>query len=231
MTLCIKRGTNTMLEIIKDYQTLIAAFLALIGASIVVYTTKSQINAARKQEEEKQLQEIRSLAAILAVESEMSLKSAGYVAAILYKNPGEPVDQDFNFQVFKDNLSSLGKLPGALPQQVMYCFNKVISLQELTKERAAAILQLSEPKEMDENIKRSTISAVDIAASAVVELAILTPWLERVAETGDSLSIEKALEEIMPAFERVHPIARELAAVKIHEVQQRKKSESEAKNA
>jgi len=207
-----------IIDFIRDFQTLIAAFLALLGASLFLIATKAQIRAGEKQRADDRLADIKSLAAILAVEAEMSLRSAGYVAAMLYSNPRTAINQDFNFQVFRENLSSLGKLPGALPQQVMYCFNKVTELQTLVRERASALGQLGSEEEMGENLERATVSTVDIASSAIVELAILTPWLERVAETGAALSLEQAMHQIKPAFDRVNPLGRQLAAVKLQEL-------------
>lgn len=213
-----------IIEVIRDFQTLIAGILALIGASLVLIATRAQIRASEKQRADDRLTEIKGLAAILAVEAEMSLKSAGYVAAILYTEPRTAIDQDFNFQVFRENLSSLGKLPGALPQQVMYCFNKITELQSLVRERTSALGQIGSQEEMGDNLKKSTVSAVDIASRAIVELAILTPWLERVAETGVALTLEEAMHQIPPAFDRVNELGQKLAGVKLQELKHQQMS-------
>lgn len=161
--------------------------------------------------------EVTDLARVLAVEAEISLKSAGYVAALIYLDPGCPIDQDFEFKSFQDMRSKVGILPGDLPSQVIYCFTRAIALQDLVRERAAAIIASGDPKS-DGALSKSTISLVDQSVRLCVELSVLVPWLEKVSSEPISISLQQALKTISPALDRIHPIAQELAAIKIAEL-------------
>lgn len=217
-----------MVEQIKEFQTLIASFIALIGACIVVFTTRSQIKATEKQNEEKLNREIRGLATILATEAEICLRDAGSIASMIYKNPIAPILPDLDHRVFSEKLSSLGLLPGLLPNQIVYSYKKVRLLQDVAESRVKAINENDSTEQLPDDIAKLSTSTVDLAASTICELAILVPWLEHLAETGDTLSSEQALQKVDLSLERLDDIARELAIVKFQEFQHKNTVKSNA---
>ncbi|MCT2533835.1 hypothetical protein N2488_11635 [SAR92 clade bacterium H231] len=218
-----------MIEFIKEFQTIISAFIALMGASIVVLTTRTQINAVKKQKEDEKNNEIKGLAAILSVEAGMSLQSCGVIASMIYQNPIVKIDQDLYYRVYTEKLSSLHAFPSDLLHQVMYSYQKIMSLHELVKDRLEAVHEMGSSEKLPDNIAKSNISTVDLAASTMLELSILMPWLDHLVETGEVLSADEATGKVGQALNHLNPIAQELAAVKLNEIIS--KNEARAGNA